>query len=120
MRHASLLAAILVAAAVAPHAHADKPDTEGVTLTPSGEYTVRFRHFEGKDLVAGGVTNFARHRARVGLQFDYEKVVGAMFQVQDVRIWGEETDSAARDHGAETRLAPERVIQGGLPGQEAV
>ncbi len=29
-------------------------------------------------------------------------------------------DSAARDHGAETRLAPERVIQGGLPGQEAV
>ncbi len=28
--------------------------------------------------------------------------------------------SAARDHGAETRLAPERVIQGGLPGQEAV
>ncbi len=33
---------------------------------------------------------------------------------------GQVCHSAARDHGAETRLAPERVIQGGLPGQEAV
>lgn len=94
MRQASVLAAaLIVAAAVAPRARADKPDTDGVTLTPSGEYTIRFRHFEGKDLVTGGVTNFARHRARVGLQFEYDQVVGAMFQVQDVRILGEETDT---------------------------
>lgn len=93
MRRPSLLVAALAATVIAPSAHAEKPDTEGVTLTPSAEYTVRFRHFEGKDLVSGGVTNFARHRARAGLSFEYDKVVGAMFQVQDVRIWGEETDT---------------------------
>src|SRR5262245_13119890 len=64
-----------------------------VTATPLGEYTVRFRHLEGHDFGPGGDDNFIRHRARVGLRFAYGEDVQALVQVQDVRIWGEESDT---------------------------
>jgi hypothetical protein len=64
-----------------------------LTATPLGEYLVRFRHFEGHDFAPGNVHNFVRHRARFGLRFAYGDELQAMFQVQDVRTWGEETDT---------------------------
>ena len=64
-----------------------------VTATPTGEYTVRFRHVEGHDFAPGKVDNFMRQRARLGLRFAYGDEVQALVQVQDVRTWGEESDT---------------------------
>lgn len=64
-----------------------------VKVVPSGEYLVRFRHTEGLDFTEGNVKNFARHRARLGLRFSYGTELSAFVQMQDVRIWGEETDT---------------------------
>jgi len=78
----------LSALAMASHAHAQE-----VTATPTGEYMVRFRHTEGQDFAPGNVDNFVRQRARMGLRFAYGDDVQALVQVQDVRIWGEESDT---------------------------
>lgn len=64
-----------------------------LTATPSGEVLVRYRHFEGHDLAPGGVDDFVRQRARVGLRFAFGTEVQAFVQLQDVRTWGEETDT---------------------------
>jgi len=71
-----------------------------VSVTPSGEYFMRFRHFEGRDYAPGGVVNFVRHRARIGLELAYGDAMSAFFQVQDVRTWGEEGDTL-RDFSAD-------------------
>ena len=67
--------------------------TQEVTATPLGEYLVRFRHVEGHDFAPGGVTNFVRQRARLGLRFAYGDEVQTLVQIQDVRTWGEESDT---------------------------
>lgn len=72
----------------APAAHAQE-----VTATPTGEFLVRFRHVEGHDFAPGGVDNFMRQRARLGLRFAYGDELSALVQVQDVRTWGEESDT---------------------------
>jgi len=64
-----------------------------VTVTPSGEYLMRFRHVEGRDFAPGGIDNFVTHRARVGLKLDYQQSMSAFLQVQDVRRWGSESDT---------------------------
>lgn len=68
-------------------------NAQELTATPLGEYLVRFRHVEGHDFAPGGVDNFVRHRARFGLRFAYGEELQALLQVQDVRVWGEETDT---------------------------
>lgn len=84
----SLIAALLGLAVLAAPGHAQE-----VTATPTGEYTVRFRHTEGHDFAPGDVDNFLRHRARLGMRLAYGDEVQAFVQLQDVRIWGEETDT---------------------------
>lgn len=64
-----------------------------LTATPSGEVLLRYRHFEGHDFAPGGVNDFVRQRARVGLRFAFGTEVQAFVQLQDVRTWGEETDT---------------------------
>lgn len=68
---------------------------EDVKVVPSGEYLARFRHTEGNDYAPGKVLNFVRHRARLGLKFSYGEDLVTFVQVQDVRTWGEETDTLA-------------------------
>lgn len=89
MRNTVVLGTVLALGVTASlEARADE-----VTAVPSGEYLMRFRHFEGKDFAPGNVSNFVRHRARIGLRLDYDEDIAAFIQLQDVRIWGEETDT---------------------------
>lgn len=88
MRRHALVLTLVSTLIMAPTASAEE-----VTVTPSGEYFMRFRHFEGRDYAPGGVTNFVRHRARIGLELAYDETFSAFFQVQDVRTWGEESDT---------------------------
>lgn len=87
MRPIPLICALAMLATAAP-SHAQE-----LTATPLGEYLVRFRHVEGKDFAPGNVDNFLRHRARLGLRFAYGEELQALVQVQDVRTWGEESDT---------------------------
>lgn len=66
---------------------------EGLDLNPSGQYMVRFRHFEGHDFASGGNANTMRHRARLGLGATYVDMIGGQVQLQDVRTFGEERDT---------------------------
>lgn len=83
-----LVAALCFVSAVAMPAAAQE-----LTATPIGEVTLRYRHFEGHDFAPGGVQDFVRQRARLGLRFAYGEELQALVQVQDVRTWGEETDT---------------------------
>ncbi len=65
---------------------------ERIDIVPNAQYRVRYRHHEGHDFVSGGVADTFRHRARLGLQASYDKMVGVMAQLQDVRAYGEESD----------------------------
>ncbi len=82
-RHLLVLALVL-----APAAHAEDP-----TLTPTGEYLVRFRHTDGRDFTSGGDNQFFTHRARLGAKFRLADELETFVQFQDVRIWGEEVDT---------------------------
>jgi len=75
-----------LAIAVAPPAGAT------VRLTPNGQFMARFRHFEGHDFAPGNVMNAVTQRARAGLRMELGDV-SAFVEIQDVRIWGEETDT---------------------------
>lgn len=89
MRRASLSLALLASLTLA----APTAMAEDLKVTPSGEYLARFRHTEGLDYQPGNVRNFVRHRARLGLRFSYGEELTSLVQVQDVRTWGEETDT---------------------------
>ncbi|RLB52869.1 MAG: hypothetical protein DRI90_21730 [Deltaproteobacteria bacterium] len=65
--------------------------TDDLKITPSGQYLLRYRHEEGKDFVAGGITNYFRHRARLGMEAMYANRFGVFLQLQDVRTFGEES-----------------------------
>lgn len=71
---------------------ASQAHAQEVTATPLGEYLVRFRHVEGHDFGPGGVADFVRQRARLGLRFAFGDEVQTLVQLQDVRTWGEESD----------------------------
>lgn len=87
----ALLGALAIVA-LAPAARAEEPGAPTVKATPSGQLRVRYRHAEGHDFVAGGVTDFVKQRARLGLKLELG-IVSAFVQVQDVRTWGEEGDT---------------------------
>jgi hypothetical protein len=65
---------------------------EEVKVTPLGEYLARFRHTEGRNFAEGGGDDFVTQRARLGAKFELGDLE-AMVQLQDVRVWGEETDT---------------------------
>jgi hypothetical protein len=69
------------------------PVGEDFVLTPSGQYMLRFRHHDGHNFVDGGNTNTFRHRARLGVEGMFKKRFGVFAQVQDVRLFGEETNT---------------------------
>jgi hypothetical protein len=64
-----------------------------IVLTPRAEYMLRFRHFEGKDFTGGTGADFFRHRARLGMGAVWDKKIGVFAQMQDVRTWGEESNT---------------------------
>jgi hypothetical protein len=99
-----------VADAATAKPDADKPDAKAkakkkpppplrfelandVVVTPRVEYMMRYRHFEARDFTAGTGADFFRHRARIGLGAVWAKKVGVFAQVQDVRTFGEESNT---------------------------
>jgi hypothetical protein len=89
--------------------HADELETtlddetsvlDELDLTPSAQYRLRYRHFEGRDFTTGGAADFFTHRARLGLSATWAKRLGAFVQLQDVRVFGEEFDTML-DHNAD-------------------
>lgn len=79
-------------ASVSPALTLAPADPVQLRVTPSGQILARFRHAEGRDFLPGNVTNTVTQRSRAALRFDYGRV-GAFVQLQDVRVWGEETDT---------------------------
>ncbi|HHH31711.1 MAG TPA: hypothetical protein ENK57_25640 [Polyangiaceae bacterium] len=100
MRPIALLL-LIVSPLASVTAHADEPplrmEVESAAgtfaATPSAEYMLRFRHFEARDFTPGTTSDFLRHRARLGLDLDWESRVGVFVQVQDIRLLGEELDT---------------------------
>ncbi|MEZ4447735.1 MAG: alginate export family protein [Polyangiaceae bacterium] len=68
-------------------------DAGTFSATPSAEYMLRYRHFEARDFTPSTGADYLRHRARLGLDLDWEKRVGVFVQVQDIRVLGEELDT---------------------------
>lgn len=79
-------------ATVSPALTLAPADPVQLRVTPSGQILARFRHAEGRDFLPGNVSNTVTQRSRAALRFDYGRV-GAFVQLQDVRVWGEETDT---------------------------
>ena len=94
-RCAALAAVTLLAITVTAPAPASAQDVDDLEVRLSGEYQLRYRATGGQDFVDGGGAGFFRHRARLAAIFDYSDVIGLFLQVQDVRVWGEESDPAA-------------------------
>jgi len=98
-RHLPTLAstAALVSLALGPivlgAAPARADEGPAVEAKASGQVLVRYRHHEGHDFMSGGVTDNVRQRTRLGLSLTFADAVAAFVQVQDVRTWGEETDT---------------------------
>ncbi|MBI4701789.1 MAG: alginate export family protein [Deltaproteobacteria bacterium] len=69
----------------------DVPWLGGIRFVPQAQYRIRYRHEEGHDFTEGRVSDTLRHRARVGLSAMWADRVGALFQIQDVRTFGEES-----------------------------
>lgn len=82
---------LVAAAPSSPLAIQLSPDFRFV---PSVSYQARYYHREGNDFVSGGVTNFIRHRARLGASVHYKSLADVFIQLQDVRNFGEEADPA--------------------------
>ena len=96
----------------------DVAGIDGLDFNPTGQFMLRFRHFEGHDFAKGGNANTLRHRARLGMGLVYEKMVGGFVQIQDVRVFGEERNTL-RDFsadGLDMHQAYFRVMP--LPGLE--
>jgi hypothetical protein len=91
---------------------------------PTGQYRLRYRHQEGHDFAPGAVTDQLRHRARLGVQSSYRQWLGARFEIQDVRAFGEEasvTDASADGfdmHQAYASIAPLGALELRLGRQE--
>lgn len=72
-----------------------------LAATFSLQYRPRFETNDGKDFTDGPTNEFLSHRARLGLKLTYKTHVEGFVQVQDVRRWGEETDTLG-DANADT------------------
>ena len=63
------------------------------SITPLLQYRLRFLAHSGKDLAPGGTFDAFSHRARLGMKVRALRWFSAMIQLQDVRLWGEETNT---------------------------
>ncbi len=90
----ALLAALLPASAIAagPASVGLGPDT---TLTFDGQYRPRYVLHSGRSFTGGKLTDTDRvtHRARLGATLAREGGASFTLRIQDVRIWGEESDT---------------------------
>ncbi len=84
---------LLLTAALCPLGVAQAGERPDFSFQPSAQYRLRFYHFEGKNFTKNDAQNILRHRARLGMKASWKDIVGAFLQVQDVRTFGEETDS---------------------------
>jgi Alginate export len=66
---------------------------DAVTLIPSGQYRPRFLFHGGRDFKEGKTFDAFSHRTRLGVKVELLEWFGAMIQLQDVRLWGEETNT---------------------------
>lgn len=66
---------------------------EGFTLGIDGQYRPRFVGHTGRDFRDGDNHAFLTQRARLGVTLGHEVGVSFTLRLQDVRIWGEETDT---------------------------
>lgn len=62
-------------------------------LTPLLQYWVRFIGDTGRDLKEGPFLEYVGQRGRLGLDVAHQNGFGVRVLVQDVRTWGEETDT---------------------------
>lgn len=116
--HRAIWIVAYLAAALAPAAPAQQA-TVGAQLRP---------RYEIRDPVAGGRVTFTSMRMRANIAASLPQGVGAFVQLQDVRLWGEETstltDFRADNfdiHQAYIELAPERAeFRARVGRQEAV
>lgn len=60
-------------------------------VIPRGQYRPRLLLHGGKDFAPGDTYDAVSHRARLGLEVRLGTWGGALFELQDVRRWGEET-----------------------------
>ncbi len=64
-------------------------------LEVSGQYRLRFENRHNYDLSTSRAddADFFLQRARLGFDIDIDEQLSAFFQLQDVRLWGEETST---------------------------
>lgn len=80
------------ALAEAPPLHFGSEDGN-YSLAFSLQYRPRFEYNDGKDFAECTKHEFISHRARLGLKATYQDSAEVFFQVQDVRTWGEESNT---------------------------
>lgn len=86
---------LLVSLAATEPAQAQDPPE----ITPIAQFRPRFEADTGRDFASGGEVAFVTHRARLGAELAWEDLDLAIV-FQDVRAWGEETDTR-RDRSGE-------------------
>ena len=65
----------------------------GVKLTPHVQYRARFLFRDNQQFTSTPTTELATHRARLGLDLQIRRWWRLFVQVQDIRTWGEETNT---------------------------
>lgn len=66
---------------------------DDLELIPLAQYRARFWAHSGRDFAAGDNVEFIGHRARLGVEIRAWDWLAVRVRVQDVRMWGEETNS---------------------------
>lgn len=98
----TILASLLVVGLLAPHPTPLAAQSGGVALGPSGDLPLTLHaqirpRLEGRDPATplGEARGFTSMRTRVGLGMGLGEGISAFVQIQDVRLWGEETSTLA-------------------------
>jgi hypothetical protein len=92
-RSVMLVCAVALAVGFALQVPAQAEEGGPVDLSLSLQYRPRFYANQGHDFTDGGEFNIIRHRARLGAGAVYKKKFGVYVEVQDVRTFGEETNT---------------------------
>lgn len=87
---------------------------DAATLIPGGQYRPRFLFHGGRDFKEGKTFDAFSHRARLGVKVKLLEWFGAMIQLQDVRLWGEETDTLS-DFSANGFGVHQAWVEAGCP-----
>ena len=104
-----VLSAVVVLAAIffmGPRTGWAEEGEEERAVEARAEVLVRARHFELRDFNEETNENTIRQRVRAGVWLKWGKA-GALVQIQDIRLWGEET-STLGDFSANIRVLSPR------------